>query len=63
MRLGSVDVQVTGFAAPCTSIAHGFADGVFVRVGEKVNPGWSRVYVRILTEGQIAVGDPATLDA
>jgi MOSC domain-containing protein YiiM len=61
LRLGGVEVEVTGFAAPCGKIAFGFSDGSSARIGETVNPGWSRVYVRILVEGEIAVGDPATL--
>jgi MOSC domain-containing protein YiiM len=61
LRLGEVEVEVTAFAAPCRKIAPGFADGVFTRVGERVNPGWSRVYVRVLGEGDIAVGDPVLL--
>jgi MOSC domain-containing protein YiiM len=61
LRLGVVEVEVTGFAAPCRKIAPGFADGGFTRVGERVNPGWSRVYVRVLGEGDIAVGDPVIL--
>jgi MOSC domain-containing protein YiiM len=61
LRLGGVEAEVTGYAPPCRNIAQGFADGVFTRVGEKSNPGWSRVYVRIVGEGEIAVGDPVTL--
>lgn len=61
LRIGGVDVEVTGFAAPCRNIAGAFLDGEFKRVGQKVNPGWSRVYVRVLNEGEIAVGDPVTL--
>jgi MOSC domain-containing protein YiiM len=61
LRLGEVEVEVTGFAAPCKKIAPGFADGVITRVGEKVNPGWSRVYVRVLGDGELAVGDPVAL--
>jgi MOSC domain-containing protein YiiM len=61
LRLGAVEVEVTDFASPCRKIASGFADGVFSRIGEKLNPGWSRVYVRILAEGEVAVGDPVTL--
>lgn len=61
LRLGEVEVEVTGFAAPCGKIAFGFVDGSSARVGERVNPGWSRVYVRILVEGEIAVGDPVVL--
>jgi MOSC domain-containing protein YiiM len=58
LRIGAVDVEVTAFASPCQKIAGGFLDGEFTRVGQKVNPGWSRVYVRVLSEGPIAVGDP-----
>ena len=61
LRLGGVEVEVTGFAAPCRQIAEGFADRLFTRVGEKVNPGWSRVYARVLAEGEVAVGDPVTI--
>ena len=62
LTLGSIEVEVTGFAAPCRSIAPGFADGAFVRVGEKVHPGWSRVYARVLIAGRLAVGDKAFLE-
>ena len=61
LRLGTVEAEVTGFATPCGKIAYGFADGSSARVGERANPGWSRVYVRILAEGQVAVGDAVTL--
>ncbi len=63
LRLGSVGVEVTAYAAPCRNIGYGFADGVFTRVSEKLNPGWSRVYARVLAEGEIAVNDPVTLEA
>jgi MOSC domain-containing protein YiiM len=61
LRIGGVEAEVSAFAVPCQKIAFGFTDGRSARVGEKVNPGWSRVYVRILVEGEIVVGDPATL--
>ena len=60
LRLGEVEVEVTSFAAPCSKIAGGFANGSSTRVGEKVNPGWSRVYVRVLAEGEISVGNAVT---
>lgn len=67
LGIGAVEVEVTGYAAPCANIAYGFADRTFTRVAQKVNPGWSRVYVRVLAEGPIVVGDRvavrgATLD-
>ena len=57
LRIGEVDGEVTGYAAPCEKIAYAFAGGAFKRIGQKVNPGWSRVYVRIRREGSVAVGD------
>ena len=58
----AVEIEVTGYAAPCKTIAHNFADRRFVRVSDKVNPGWSRVYARVLEGGTVRVGDPVTLD-
>ena len=59
LRMGTVDVEVTAFAVPCRAIVKAFADGRIGRISEKANPGWSRVYVRVLREGSIAVGDRA----
>ena len=61
LRLGEVEVQVTGYAAPCEKIGDAFVGRGFKRVGQKVNPGWSRVYVSIRREGTIAVGDAAAI--
>jgi MOSC domain-containing protein YiiM len=57
LRIGGVEGEVTGYAAPCKNIAGAFSDGDFSRVGQKVNPGWSRVYLRIVHEGRIVIGD------
>ena len=59
--IGDVEAEVTGYAAPCEQIAGSFAGGAFKRVGQKVNPGWSRVYVKIHRPGAIAVGDGVRL--
>jgi MOSC domain-containing protein YiiM len=61
LRIGGVEAEVTGYAAPCEKIAYAFSDGRFKRIGQKVNPGWSRVYVAVLHPGAIAVGDPVEL--
>ena len=61
VSLGEVEAEVTGYAAPCEQIAGSFTDRAFRRVGQKVNPGWSRVYVKILRAGNIAVGDRVEL--
>jgi MOSC domain-containing protein YiiM len=62
LRMGGVEAVVTSFTSPCKNIAYGFSDGIFARISQKVNPGWSRVYVRIQAEGEIVVGDPVILD-
>jgi MOSC domain-containing protein YiiM len=61
LRVGPVEMEVTSYTAPCAKISAAFSDGDFTRIGQKVNPGWSRVYATILREGSIAVGDPVRL--
>ena len=57
LTLGDVDVEVTSYTSPCTNIEGAFLDGRFARISQKVHPGWSRVYVRVLRSGTIRVGD------
>lgn len=59
LRIGAeVEIEITAYTAPCKSIAGSFRDGRFVRISEKVHPGDSRLYARVLRGGQICVGDP-----
>jgi MOSC domain-containing protein YiiM len=44
---------------PCKTIKASFIDGKFIRIAQKLHPGWSRVYARVLSEGQIHFGDPS----
>ena len=53
VRVGEAVVELTSFAAPCKTIAGAFIGGRSIRIGEKGNPGWSRVYGRIGTEGDV----------
>lgn len=58
IRLGEeVLIEVTAFTRPCKTIRESFTDGRFVRISEKRHPGWSRVYARVLSEGEIRFGD------
>jgi MOSC domain-containing protein YiiM len=57
MWLGDVEIEITSFASPCTTIREAFLDHEFTRISEKVNPGWSRVYARVLREGLLRVDD------
>jgi MOSC domain-containing protein YiiM len=62
-------LQVTRYTSPCVNIRPAFLDGDYSRVSQKRNPGWSRVYARVLSEGTVRPGDavrvlpPAEADA
>ena len=57
LAVGEVSIELVSHAAPCQNIAGSFSDGRVVRVSEKVHPGWSRFYARVLKEGTLRVGD------
>jgi MOSC domain-containing protein YiiM len=58
LRLGEeVILEVASFTSPCKTIRESFIDGKFVRISQKLHPGWSRVYARVLSEGVIRTGD------
>jgi MOSC domain-containing protein YiiM len=52
-------LEITSYAAPCGSIRASFAGGRFKRISQKVNPGESRLYARVLREGRVRAGDAA----
>ncbi len=57
-QLGSdVTIEITRFTTPCKTIAASFARRDFNRIHHATNPGWSRVYARVLTTGVIRPGD------
>jgi len=61
-RLGDeVLLEVASFTSPCKTIRDSFTDGRFVRISQKLHPGWSRVYTRVLSEGAIRFGDAVEL--
>jgi len=61
LDIGAVRLEITLYAAPCANIAGSFAGGDIARVAQKTNPGWSRVYTRVLAPGHVRVGDAVTL--
>ena len=61
VEVGEVLLEVTRAASPCHKIAGAFQDGVFTRVSQKVHPGWSRFYARVLREGLVSTGDRIVL--
>lgn len=56
-----VVLEVTSYTAPCKNIAPSFHDGDFTRISQKLHPGESRVYARVLTPGLLRAGDPVRL--
>jgi MOSC domain-containing protein YiiM len=62
LQLGSdVVIEVTSYTAPCKTIAASFADGDFNRISQKLSPGWSRLYARVLGEGMVHVNDSISI--
>jgi MOSC domain-containing protein YiiM len=58
IRVGdSVVLEVTSFTSPCKTIRRSFLDGRFARISQKLHPGWSRVYARVISEGDVTLGD------
>ena len=57
LQIGPVRLAITGYAAPCENIRRSFTGEHFVRISQKVHPGWSRVYTRVLTPGTVRPGD------
>lgn len=57
-----VRLEVTSFTTPCKEIAGSFVGGSFKRVSEKVNPGWSRVYARVVAGGAVETGSSIIIE-
>jgi MOSC domain-containing protein YiiM len=57
-----VRLQVASYCAPCELNACWFHDRVIERISQKTNPGWSRLYARVLTGGVVRPGDAVTIE-
>ena len=53
LRIGETEVEITAYAAPCRTIAGSFIGRRMGRIAEAKNHGWSRVYARVVVDGQI----------
>jgi MOSC domain-containing protein YiiM len=63
IRIGkTVLLQVASYTVPCKTIKGSFLDGKFTRISQQTNPGWSRVYARVLIEGEIHEADSVELN-
>jgi MOSC domain-containing protein YiiM len=54
-------IEITTYTSPCNSIEDAFADGKYQRISQKVHPGYSRVYARVLQPGRLTVGQAVRL--
>ena len=62
LALGAeAQVEISSYTAPCKIIAASFAGGHFKRISQKVHPGHSRLYARVLRHGRVAVGQKVML--
>ena len=50
-------VEITSYTTPCKVIAASFLGGDFKRISQKLRPGHSRLYARVLRPGRLSVGD------
>lgn len=58
---GRVQIEITTYASPCGTIRSSFANHDSSRISEHEHSGWSRVYARVIGEGDLRVGDQLTL--
>ena len=52
-----VRLEVMSYTSPCSHNAQWFQDEGYQRISQKKNPGWSRVYARVLQGGVVRPGD------
>ena len=58
----AVRLEIMNYTAPCKYNARWFTDGDFSRISQKLHPGWSRVYARVLAEGVVRPGDAVAVE-
>jgi MOSC domain-containing protein YiiM len=57
LEVGGVRLWLTKYAHPCRNVIASFKDGDSTRVSQKVHPGWSRLYARVVQAGVVTIGD------
>jgi MOSC domain-containing protein YiiM len=56
-----VVVEISSYTVPCKVIAASFAGGEFKRISQKIHPGDSRLYARVLRTGRLSIGQAITV--
>jgi MOSC domain-containing protein YiiM len=63
LKIGpDVYLEVSSYCAPCEWNARWFRDGDISRISQRTNPGWSRLYARVLRAGVIRPGDVVVVE-
>ena len=58
LKIGEeVLIEFTNYCDPCRYTARWFLGKDYQRISQQHHPGWSRLYARVLSEGQIHQGD------
>jgi len=58
LRIGpEVELEIASYCAPCELNAQWFRDRDISRIHQNSNPGWSRLYARVLQGGVVKPGD------
>lgn len=63
LRIGeTVQLEIKSYCEPCAQTAGCFQGGEFDRISQKKNPGWCRLYAKVLEEGLVRPGDPVLVE-
>ena len=61
LYVGDAELELTAYAHPCRNVTGCFIGDDFTRISQKVHPGWSRLYAKVLFPGLVQVGAPVRL--
>ena len=53
LAVGDAELRITSYTDPCRTISASFLGGRFGRISQRSNPGWSRVYAKVVKEGLV----------
>lgn len=56
-----VQLEIMSYTTPCRLNGQWFKDGDSTRMAQEAHPGWSRLYARVLVEGEVGTGDQVLL--
>jgi len=63
LKIGEdVLLEVVSYTTPCDNLTPFFLEGNFNRIHQAKRPGWSRVYAKVLREGEVRTGDRVVIE-